>query len=49
MNANQPAIVLYERATDSLPARPVFHRALADAAMTAAIVRAAARFNYAVV
>jgi hypothetical protein len=49
MNANQPAIVLYERATDSLPARPVFHRALADAAMTTAIVRAAARFNYAVV
>jgi len=49
MNANEPAIMLYERAADSAPARPVFHRALADAAMTAAIARAAGRFNYAVV
>jgi hypothetical protein len=49
MNANEPAIVLYERATDGLPDRPLFHRALADAALTPAIVRAGARFNYVVV
>lgn len=49
MNANRPALMLYERATDSLPVRPVFHRALADAAMTAALVRAAAALNYLVI
>jgi hypothetical protein len=49
MNANQPALALYERAVDALPRRPLFHRALADAALTGAIARAAQRFNYAVV
>ena len=50
MNANQPALMLYERAAAVLPGRPVFHRALADAALTAAIIRAGGqRFNYAVV
>jgi hypothetical protein len=49
MNANQPALVLYERAADCLPDRPLFHRALADAGLTAAVVRGAARFNYAAI
>jgi hypothetical protein len=49
MNANEPALVLYERAASALPGRPLFHRALADAALTGAVVRAARRFTYAVV
>ena len=49
MNANRPAVLLYERAADALPDRPIFHRALADAALTPAVVRAAERFDYAVV
>lgn len=49
MNANRPAFMLYERASAALPARPLFHRALADAALTPAIVRVAHRFNYPVV
>lgn len=48
MDGNQPAVALYERA-DALPARPVFHRALADAAMTSVVAEAAAEFNFAVV
>jgi hypothetical protein len=49
MDANQPAIVFYERAASALPDRPTFHRALADAALAAGIVRVAGRFDYAVV
>lgn len=49
MNANQPAFVLYERATAALPGLPLFHRALADATLIAAISRTAQRFNYAVI
>ena len=30
MNANQPALVLYERAVDAIEPAPVFHRELAD-------------------
>jgi hypothetical protein len=48
MDANRPAVVLYERAADALPSRPSFHRALADPTLTLAIVRAAQRFNYVV-
>ena len=49
MNANEPAIVLYERAAHVMPGRPVFHRALADAALSAVVARAAARLDYAMV
>jgi len=49
MDANQPAIALYERATSALPASPVFHRALADPLIAPTISRAALRFNYGVV
>ncbi|HEV8643561.1 MAG TPA: RES family NAD+ phosphorylase [Methylomirabilota bacterium] len=48
MDANRPAVVLYERAADALASRPSFHRALADPTLTPAIVRAAQRFNYVV-
>jgi hypothetical protein len=48
MDANRPAVVLYERTADALPSRPIFHRALADPTLTPAIVRAAQRFNYVV-
>jgi hypothetical protein len=49
MNANQPAFVLYERAAAALPGLPLFHRALADATLIAAIGRTAQCFNYAVI
>jgi hypothetical protein len=48
MDGNQPAVALYERARRALPARPVFHRPLADPALNAAVVKAALLFNYAV-
>jgi len=49
MNANQPAMMFYERASTAMPQRPLFHRALADPTLTHAIARAAQRFNYVVV
>jgi hypothetical protein len=49
MGGNRPAVALYERAAPALPARPVFHRSLADSALTAIVLRAARRFGYAVV
>ena len=49
MNANRPAIALYERALTAIPASPVFHRALADPLLATSIARAARSFNYAVV
>jgi hypothetical protein len=48
MDGNQPAVALYERTAGALPARPVFHRALEDPALSAAVAAAAALFNYAV-
>ena len=48
MNANRPAVLFYERASNSLPNRPIFHRALADAALTPTVVRVAQRVAYAV-
>ncbi len=48
MHANQPAIMLYERASGALPAAPAFHRALADLALRRTIVDSARRLNYAV-
>jgi hypothetical protein len=46
MGGNKPIVALYERARDALPARPVFHRALADPALNRAVVKAAVAFNY---
>ena len=46
MDANQPAVALYERARDALGPRPVFHRALADPALNAVLGKAAMVFGY---
>jgi hypothetical protein len=46
MDGNQPALAFYERARSALPARPAFHRALADPGLDAAVVRAALAFGY---
>ena len=48
MDGNRAALALYERAEDALPARPSFHRALADPGLDRAVARAASLFNYAV-
>ena len=48
MDSNQPAIALYERAQNGLPARPLLHRALTDPAVNGAVVKAALLFNYGV-
>ncbi len=49
MDSNQPALVLYERAQDAVPAQPSFHRAVADPALDPVVADAAVRFNYLVV
>jgi hypothetical protein len=46
MDSNQPSVALYERATNAIPTRPLFHRAVADPALNAAVVRAALLFGY---
>lgn len=46
MDGNQPAVALYERARDALGSRPLFHRALADPALNAALAKAAMSFGY---
>jgi hypothetical protein len=46
MDANRPTAALYERARGALPARPLFHRALADPALLGVVAGAAASFNY---
>ena len=48
MDGNQPSVALYERAKRAIPTRPVFHRAVADPALNAAVVRAALLFGYAI-
>jgi hypothetical protein len=48
-DASRPAVLLYERAADSLPERPVFHRALADDALLPVVLRVAQGLGYAVV
>jgi hypothetical protein len=48
MHANQPAVVLYERARGALPAAPSFHRALADPVLRTAVLGGARRLGYAV-
>jgi hypothetical protein len=49
MDANRPAVALFERARPAMPARPRFHRALAAPPLLVPISNAAARFGYAVV
>jgi hypothetical protein len=46
MDGNQPSLALFERANNAIPARPHFHRTLADPALNDAFVRAALLFGY---
>jgi hypothetical protein len=46
MNANQPAVALYERARSALATAPTFHRALADPALLPRLNTAATRLGY---
>jgi len=49
MDANLPAVALYERALTALPATPTFHRALDDPALLGTLKSAASRFGYGLV
>ncbi len=49
MDANRPAIALYERAISAMPTNPEFHRALGNLALTSMIKRSASRFGYVVI
>jgi hypothetical protein len=46
MHANRPAVALYERAQDAMPAAPVFNRALADPALLRRLSSAASQLGY---
>ncbi len=46
MHENRPSLALYERAAVAIPARPSFHRALADQALRLMLRNAAVRLNY---
>jgi hypothetical protein len=46
MNANQPAIALYERAADAVPRLPTFHRKLDDRGLDRVVANAAVRLKY---
>jgi len=49
MDANRPALALFERALSAIPTHPRFNRALAELPLLIPISNAAARFGYAVV
>jgi hypothetical protein len=49
MAANRPSFALYERATTTFPAAPVFHRALADPLLFPWLRAAADEFGYGLV
>jgi hypothetical protein len=49
MDANRPALALFERAAFAMPTHPIFNRALAEPPLLIPISNAAARFGYAVV
>ena len=46
MDANRPAVALYERASDSIEPSPIFHRELADPSLLDALRRAAVELGY---
>ena len=46
MHANQPCVALYERSRRALPARPVFHRMLADPAVRTLLRNACHTLGY---
>lgn len=49
MNANLPALALYERAGASLEPAPVYHRALSDPLLAATLEAAADRFGWPII
>ncbi len=46
MHANLPAVALYERCQNALPAAPKFNRALADATLLSRLNHAASELGY---
>jgi hypothetical protein len=46
MNGNEPAVVLYERASKALPRLPLFNRPLSDAPLLISIERITAELGY---
>jgi hypothetical protein len=46
MNANRPAVALYERASRTLPRGPEFNRPLSDAALLIPLERIASSLEY---
>jgi hypothetical protein len=46
MNANEPCVALYERATRAMPRHPVFHRLLSDPAIFRMLKNACATCGY---
>jgi hypothetical protein len=46
MNVNEPAVVLYERASNTLPRSPVLNRPLSDAPLLIPLERIAAELGY---
>lgn len=46
MHANRPSVALYERAAESVPRRPVFHRRLDDPVLLTVLRNAAADLGY---
>lgn len=46
MNANQPALALFERAADAIPGSPIEHYALSDPVLRAEIEESAGRLGY---
>lgn len=49
MNAGRPAVALYERAGDALPARPVFNEPLSHPVLLPALRRVAAGLGYSLI
>lgn len=49
MNANRPAIALFERGAGAIPASPIFHDPLSDPALTASIRNIAHKIGYKVI
>jgi hypothetical protein len=46
MNGMEPAVVLYERASSTLPRLPVFNRSLSEAPLLISLERIAAELGY---
>jgi hypothetical protein len=46
LHANRPSLALYERAQGAVPASPLLHRALSDAALKLTLRNAAAQLGY---